>query len=178
MHLLTYNALFKGLAQRHNAIQATATNNRFVRIFLSEDPVQKQVDITEFYDVLRNKLQAKVGQPFFVLQNYQVDYGDNDGDYFNRKVQGAYYVLQKVKVGDHDGRDAAVDACERIAEQILAAAVHALRAEHQVGISVGDAWAEHIGPIAVDHVGVRINLAWTDPATQELTYNPDFFTTA
>jgi hypothetical protein len=176
MHLLAYTDLFRGLAQRHKALAATPENGRFLRIFISADPIQKQIDLSEWYNSLRTKLKAPLGQAYFVLENYQVDYADNDGDYFSRKVQGAFLVMEKVKTDDYEGRDVAVSASEVIAEQILAAVVPLLREQHHVRISVGDAWSEHIGPIADGFVGVRLNLSWEEPATQDLTYNPDAFT--
>ena len=176
MHLPAYTALFRGLAQRHQAILATADNNRFLRLLISADPIQKQIDLSEFYNALRSRLKAPVGQALFVLENYQVDFDDNQGDSFSRKVQGAFFVLQKVKLDDYDARDAAIGACEAIAEQVLAAAVQQLRETYRVRVSVGDAWAEHIGPIGDGHVGVRVNLAWQEAATAELSYNPTYFT--
>jgi hypothetical protein len=176
MHLLAYTDLFRSLARRHKAIAATPANGRFMRIFISADPIQKQIDLSEWYNALRTKLQAPIGQAYFVLENYQVDYDDNGGDYFSRKVAGAFLVLRKVKTDDYDARDVAVDACERIAEQLLAAAVPLLREQQRVDISVGDAWAEHVGPLADGFVGVRLNLSWQEPATEELTYTPDAFT--
>lgn len=175
MHLPAYTALFRDLAQRHKLIAATPENGRFMRILISADPIQKQIDTTEFYTSLRTRLKAPAGQAVFVLENYQVDYTDNEGDYFARHVQGAFFVLQKVALSDYDARDAAIGACELVAEQVLAAAVVQLRTQHRVRVSLGDAWAEHIGPIGDGHVGVRVNLAWHEPATQELTFNPDNF---
>ena len=176
MHLLDYTNLFRGLAQRHRAILATPDNNRFTRIIISADPIQKQIDLAEFYAKLRSRIQAPYGQPVFVLENYQVDYNDNQGDYLSRQAQGAFLVLQLVRSGDFDGRDTAIDNCEHVAEELLAAALRPLREEHQVRISVGDAWAEHLGPIADGYYGVRMNFAWTDPATRDLSYNADHFT--
>lgn len=176
MHLFAYTQLFRELARRHVAIQATAENGRFLRMLLSADPVQKQLDLSEFYGVLRSRLKAPAGQAFLVLENYQADYGDNDGDHFTRELRGAYLVLMKVATGDYDARDAAISTCEQIAEQLLAAAVQQLRQEHNARISVADAFCEHIGPVGDGHVGVRLNLSWSEPATQELTYNPENFT--
>ena len=176
MNLTTYTDLFRELARRHKAIQATPDNERFLRIFISADPVQKQIDTVGFYDALRSRLKAKEGQAFFVLENYQTDYGDNEGDYYSRQLHGAFFVLQLVKPGDYNARDVAVAHCEQIGEQLLAAAIEQLREQHQVRISLNDAWSEHIGPIGDGHVGVRLNLSWREPATQELSYNPDHFT--
>jgi len=176
MHLLAYTQLFRGLAQRHVDVLATPENGRFVRILISADPVQKQLDLSEFYNVLKSRLKAPIGQAFLVSENYQTDYSDNDGDYYSRDFQGAFLVLQKVKIDDYDGRVAGIDACEQIAEQVLAAAVQLLRDEHHVRISLRDAWAELIGPIGDGHVGVRVNFSWSAPATQELTFNAAKFT--
>ena len=176
MNLTTYTALFRDLARRHKAIAATPENERFLRIFISADPIQKQIDTVGFYDALRSRLKAKEGQPFFVLENYQTEYGDNQGDYYTRELRGAFFILQLVKPGDYNARDVAVAHCEEVGEQLLAAAIEQLRDEHQVHTSLNDAWSEHIGPIGDGHVGVRINLSWREPATQELTFNPDHFT--
>ena len=176
MNLITYTALFRELARRHKSIGASPENGRFMRIFISADPIQKQIDTVEYYDSLRNRLKAKAGQAFFVLENYQTDYADNEGDYYARELKGAFFVLMLVAKDDHNARDVAVAACEQIGEQLLAAAIAQLRDEHQVHTSLNDAWAEHIGPIGDGHVGVRVNLSWKEPATAALTYNPDHFT--
>jgi hypothetical protein len=176
MHLDTYTDLFRELARRHKAIAASPTNGRFMRIFISADPVQKQIDTVEFYTSLRSKLKAPIGQPVLVVQNYQVDYGDNQGDYFSRQLHGAFLVLQQVKLDDPDARDVAVANCELIGEQVLAAALQQLRDQYEVFVSLNDCWSEHIGPIGDGHVGVRVNLSWKEGASEELTYNPDLFT--
>lgn len=176
MNLTTYTALFRGLAERHVDVRATAQNGRFLRILISADPVQKQLDLSEFYGALRTRLKVGAGQAFVVLENYQVDYEDNDGDYYARRFQGAFLVLQKVVLSDYDARDAAIGACETIAEDLLAGAIKELRATYRARISVRDAFAEHVGPVGDGHVGVRLNLAWSEPATEELTFNPLKFT--
>jgi hypothetical protein len=58
MRLNTYNQLLSELARRHKAIAAAPENGRFMRIFISADPVQKQLDLMEFYRSLRSKLKA------------------------------------------------------------------------------------------------------------------------
>lgn len=175
MRLNTYNNLLSDLARRHKAIAATAKNGRFMRIFISADPVQKQLDLLEWYRSLRSKLDAKEGQPYLVAQNYQLDYGDNNGDYLSRDITGAYLVLQRAKKDDYDARDAAVARCEEIAEQVFAALVHVLREEHGSYLTEGDAWLEHIGPLEDLSVGVRLNFTFRDGATEQLTYNEDHF---
>lgn len=176
MRLDTYHHLLSELARRHHAIEATPQNGRFSRIFISADPVQKQLDLMQFEGNLRSGLQAPAGQPYLVAENYQVDYGDNQGDYLSRQFSAAYLVLQRVaSVQDYAARDRAVATCETIAEQLLAALVVQLRDEHRADVSVRDAWMEHLGPLKDLSVGVRVNFKWSEPATQELTYDPEYF---
>lgn len=175
MNLTAYNDLFRDLATRHKAILATPANGRFLRVLISTDFVQKQLDLSEFYGKLRSGLQARAGQPFLVAENYQTDYVDQDADYYRRKVSGAYLVLQHVRLDDYDGRDAAISACEQIAEQLLGALVYRLRDEHAAYLTLSDAWSEHVGPVGDGHVGVRMNLTWKEPATEELGYDATKF---
>lgn len=175
MRLNTYNDLLSDLARRHKAIAYTPQNGRFMRIFISADPVQKQLDLLQFERSTRSQLKAPQGQPYLLAQNYQVDYADNDGDYFSREFAAAFLVLQRVNVDDYPARDKAVANCEEIAEQLLAALVYELRENHQAVISVRDAWLEHIGPLADTSVGVRLNFSWQESASEELTYDDTLF---
>lgn len=175
MRFSAYTALFRDLAQRHVALLATEQNSRFLRVRIASDPIAQQLDLHEFHNSLRSKLKAPPGQALFVLQNYELDYGDNQGDYFTRQPQGAFWVLRRESPTDTDAIEAAIDACEAIAEEILAAVVHQQQQRYQVRISVGDAYAEHIGPIADQYFGVRLHFAWSETATQDLTYNPAKF---
>jgi hypothetical protein len=175
MRLQAYTALFQDLAARHRAIGYTPANERFLTITVSADPIARQLDLNDFYTKLQSKLQAPKGQPFFVLQNYQLDYGDNGGDHFTRQAHGAFYVLQATLLNNAPARTAAVDACEAVAEELLAAAIHQLRADYRLRLSLNDCFAEHIGPLADHYVGVRMNFTWSETATPDLTYDPTKF---
>jgi len=175
MRLNTYNTLLSDLARRHKAIAYTPQNGRFMRIYISADPVQKQLDLLQFERSTRSQLQAPAGQPYLLAQNYQVDYADNDGDYLSREFAAAFLVPQRVNVDDYPARDKAIANCEEIAEQLLAALVYELRENHQAVISVRDAWLEHIGPLQDTSVGVRLNFSWQEPATEALTYDDTLF---
>jgi hypothetical protein len=177
MRLTTYHDLLRELARRHKGIAATPQNGRFLQIFISADPVQKQVDIMQFQNAQRSELKALPGQAYLVAENYQVDYGDNEGDYLSREFRGAYLVLQRADRNNYAARDKAISDCEDIAEQLLAALVEQLRGEeHQAYITVREAWLEHIGPLADSSVGVRMGFAWRESGNEELVYNPDLFT--
>lgn len=176
MNLVAYNALFRDLAARHKRILATPKNGRFLRILISTDFVQKQLDLSEFYSKLTSGLEARAGQPFLVVENYQTSYIDEQADYYRRKVEAAYLVLQHVALDDYDGRDQAISDCEEIAEQLLGAVVNTLLSPpHNAYLTLADAWSEHMGPVADGHVGVRVNLTWKEPATEEISYDPTQF---
>ncbi|HEX8656472.1 MAG TPA: hypothetical protein VF690_03010 [Hymenobacter sp.] len=174
MRLLAYNQLFRGLAARYLDIAATPENGRFLRIQISADPIAKQIDLSGFYGALRSKLKAP-NQAFLILENYQIDYDDNNGDWFARRLHGAFLVLKKTPTGNDEARDAAIDACEQIAEDILAALVLQLEQTYRVSMTLNDAFAEHVGPVGDGHVGVRINFSWKESAGEDLTYNPSKF---
>ena len=175
MNLTAYNALFRDLAARHKAVLATPDNGRFLRVLISTDFVQKQLDLSEFYSKLKSGLKARGNQPFLVVENYQTDYIDQEADYYRRQVHAAYLVLQYVRLDDYDGRDEAISACEQIAEELLGALAYRLRDEHQAYLTLADAWSEHVGPVGEGHVGVRVNLTWKEPATEELLYDETKF---
>ena len=175
MRLDTYHGLLSELARRHKAIAATPENGRFSRIFISVDPVQKQIDLLNFQNGSRSGLKAPQGQPYLVAENYQVDYGDNQGDYFSREFRAAYLVLTRVDQHNYAARDQAVAACELIGEQLLAALVAQLREDHAADISVRNAWLEHVGPLSDTSVGVRVGFTWSEPAGEDLVYNPELF---
>ncbi|MGI4760597.1 MAG: hypothetical protein ACRYF0_07825 [Janthinobacterium lividum] len=176
MRLDTYHHLLSELGRRHKAITASPENGRFLRIFISADPVQKQIDLINFQGATRSELKAPAGQAYLVAENYQVDYGDNQGDYLSREFRGAYLVLQRADRNNYAQRDAAVAKCETVAEQLLAALVEQLREEHDALISVRDAWLEHLGPLADTSVGVRMNFTWSESAGEDLVYDETHFT--
>lgn len=176
MRHLEYTTLFRGLATRHLDIQHRPDQVRFVRLILSADPVQKVMDFQEFYDGLKNKINLKGGQACLVLENYQADYSDDNGDYFAKTHHAAFLVLKLVKDGDYDRRDEVIDECEGIGEEVMAAAIAALRAlPRPVHVSAGDVLQEAVGPVGDHFYGARFNFSFRSPATGELTYNPTKF---
>lgn len=176
MRHLEYTTLFRELATRHRDIQHRADQVRFVRLILSSDPIQKVMDFQEFYDGLRNKINLKSGQACLVLENYQADYTDNEGDFFGKVHHAAFLVLKLVPTGDYDRRDQVIDECEGIGEELLGAAIARLRAmERPIRISPGDILQEAVGPIGDHFYGARFNFSFRSAATGELTYDATKF---
>jgi hypothetical protein len=176
MRHLEYTAIFRDLATRHLALQHRDDQVRFVRMIVSSDPIQKLLDYQEFTDGLRNKINLKAGGACLVLENYQSNYTDNDGDFFGKEHLGAFLVLKPVKEGDYNRRDEVIDECEAIGEEVMAAAIHQLRAlPRSVQVTPADVLQEAIGPVGDNFYGARFNFSFRTPATGELTYNPDKF---
>jgi hypothetical protein len=176
MRHLEYTTLFRDLATRHLGIQHRPDQLRFVRMLISSDPVQKLLDYQEFTDGLRTALDLRNGQACLILENYQSDYSDNDGDFFGKEHHGAFLVLKPVGEGAYDRRDEVIDECEAIGEELMGAAIARLRAGTPgARISPADVMQEAIGPVGDGFYGVRFNFTFRSPATEELTYDPTKF---
>ncbi|WP_210519889.1 hypothetical protein [Hymenobacter terricola] len=178
MRHLEYTQLFRDLATRHVDIRhGQDGGTRFLRILLSSDPIQRQLDLSEFQNGLKNRIKLAGGLACLVLENYEADYTDNDGDYYARIHRGAFLVLKLTKTDDFDGRDQAIDDCERIGEDLLGAFIRALRGrEVPLRITANDIMGECVGPVGDNFYGCRYSFTYASPATEDLTFNPDKFT--
>ena len=106
MRHLKYAQLFRDLATRHVDIRyGQDGGTRFLRILISSDPIQRQLDLSEFQSGLKSRIKLAGGLACLVLENYEADYTDNDGDYYARLHRGAFLVLKATKQDDYDGRD-------------------------------------------------------------------------
>lgn len=169
-----YTQIGRRLAERHVAIQHSATECRFVRVLISTDPIQKQLDLTEFYSALRTRLKMRAGKAAVILENYQADYDDNQGDFYAKYHHAAFIVLKQVREGDFDGRDTAIDECEEIGEDLMGAWIEELT-EMGLRITPADVLQEAVGPIGDGLVGCRFNFMFRTSATLALSYNEDKF---
>ncbi|WP_310391569.1 hypothetical protein [Hymenobacter sp.] len=178
MRHLAYTALFRDLATRHVDIRHAQDDGgtRFLRILISSDPIQRQLDLSEFHGSLRNRLKLAGGQACLVLENYEVDYLDSDGDYIGRVHRGAFLVLKLTKADDYDGRDRAVDDCERIGEEVMGAAIAHLRGLG-LRITPADVLGECVGPVGDHFYGCRFSFTYMSHATVDMTFNPEKFST-
>jgi hypothetical protein len=169
-----YTAIGRGLATRHLAIQHSPEQLRFLRILISSDPIQKQLDLSEFYNSLRSRLDLSDGGAAMILENYQADYDDQRGDFYAKYHHAAFIVLKSIDASDYDQRDLAIDATERIGEELMGAFIYELQ-ERGLVITPADVMQEAVGPIAGSFVGTRFNFMFRSAATQALTYQPDAF---
>lgn len=166
-----YTALGRELARQHKGIQHSEQHCRFLRILLSSDPIQKQLDLSEFYSSLRDKLDLGQGQAAMILENYQADYDDNRGDAYHKYHNSAFLIVKRVEPGDYDARDQAIDDCEQIGEQLLATLIEQLT-DAGLQITPADVMQEAVGPLASYFVGCRFNYVFRSAARQALTHNP------
>ncbi|MCA8831975.1 hypothetical protein [Hymenobacter pini] len=169
-----YSNMGRELARRHQDIQHSDTKCRFLRILISTDPIQKQLDLSDFYNSLRNTLDLPADKAAMVLENYQADYDDNQGDAYYKFHHSSFIVLKLVEAGNYEARDQAIDETERIGEELMAAYIEQLT-EAGMYITPADVMQEAVGPIAGQFVGCRFNYVFRSSARQALTYNSDKF---
>lgn len=175
MRHLAYTQLFRDLATRHLGIRhGQDGGTRFVRLLISSDPIQRQLDLSEFQTGLRNRIKLAGGLACLVLENYEVDYLDRDGDYTGRVHRGAFLVLKLTQENDYDGRDQAVDDCERMGEEVMGAAIAHIRGLG-LRITPADVLSECVGPVGDNFYGCRFSFSYMSHATQDMTFNPDKF---
>ncbi|GAB3233015.1 hypothetical protein GCM10027346_20660 [Hymenobacter seoulensis] len=167
-----YTSMCRLLASTHKDIQHSADQCRFLRILISTDPVQKQLDLSEFYSSLRTRLDLPGDRAAMVVENYQADYDDNKGDAYHKFHHSSFMILKKVEVGDFDGRDAAIDETERIGEELIATLIEQLN-EAGMYITPAEVMQEAVGPINQILVGCRFNYVFRSSARRALTHNPD-----
>ncbi|QCR23070.1 hypothetical protein [Pontibacter sp. SGAir0037] len=159
------------LAERHKELQHSESNNRFYRMYLSFNPEQLLLDMTDFFSALRNKIKDEV--PFMVLQNYMSKYADNRGDNKEKHLDCAFMVLQKLDKSEN--KDAVYDHTEQIGAELLAAWRYQLLQTYKHQLPVHGITSEPIGPIGTYFYGTRYNFTIVAPANAELHYNPSKF---
>ncbi len=171
-----YTDLLRDLATRHKEILHTAQKRAFTKVYLSADPVAKQVSLVNFY----GKLKESFGPaPFLVAMSYDALHEDcGDGKILAHR-RGGFLVLEKA-VNTDAARDAALDRSERLGYELMAAVAEFFRgpAGRRAGrlLNLGSLAVDSIGPVGDGFVGTRFEFDFTENAVQALTYNPDAFT--
>lgn len=175
MRHLAYCTLFRTLAERHQLIRHTVATPRFARIVVSLDPIQRLLDLQEFTSVLATRLKPGGGTHAMVLETCNTQYRDNGGDHRNRQRHGAFLILTKCGK-EPDDISAALDSCEIVGENILAAVLHEFADDPRTRFAVGDFTSDAVGPLGDGTwYGVRFDFEYTTPANAALTYDPAAF---
>ncbi|WP_299755310.1 hypothetical protein [uncultured Pontibacter sp.] len=167
MRKTEYRALFEGWCSRHKELQENGC--KFSELHLSRNPMQQELDMSEFYGNLRYATEMQA-----VLQNYDADYEGQSFDDMSRYLHGALIILDKVDTDDWAQRNEALDKTERMAEEILAAVVKQLNESYDYFITPSDLQTEDIGPVNGYH-GTRLSFRIKQQATPSLHFNPDLF---
>ncbi|MDX5510636.1 MAG: hypothetical protein LPK01_00320 [Hymenobacteraceae bacterium] len=171
-----YNALFRDMARRHIDIQHTEKECRFLRMTLSSDPVARMLDLREFYDALAGKLKLN-GKCAMVLQSYEADYNDNEGDHYTKEFIGGMIILGKVKQGDYDQQEEVQDKTEEIGEDILGMVLEQFGASYSPHrhMTASDISSQKVGPVGDNFYGTRFDFSFSEPAGQALIAKPEKF---
>ena len=176
MRSATYEGLFHALAKRHKLIRHLDDQPRFARIVVSVDPMQKQVDLYEMQTTLLGSyLKPGAGEQVLVLESLQTAYQDNQGDNYQHRRRGAFFILEQVT---EKGREwEALDRTELTGEQLLGAVLEQFRDQPKVRFVVGSIQSDAVGPVGTDLTwyGTRFDFEFFTPATGALCYQPAAF---
>ena len=172
-----YVGLLRELATRHKLIQHSEAAPRFARIITSIDPLQRIVDLHELSEkILGRRLKPGTGQQVLVVESLQTDYQGGVGDNRTRVRHGAYMVLQQVPTRDYDAIEAAIDATETTAEELMGGFEKALEGQVKVRVLPESLGSDAIGPLGDGTwYGTRLDFDFTTPASAALAYNPNAF---
>ena len=177
MRNAAYEGLFYKLAQTHKQIRHRDDAPRFARIIVSVDPMQKLADLAEMEGMLTSRfLKAGSGQQVLVLESLTSQVQDNQGDNYQHRRRGAFFVLAKA-VNPRDAW-AVIDQTEVTGEQLLGAALHELEETPKVRLVVGSIALDAVGPLGDGTwYGTRFDFEFFTPATAALRYEPAAFIT-
>lgn len=161
---LDYTSLFREAARRHVDLRHSATEMHFGRLILTGWPLTK-LDIDEFL----NAQKAKLRLPILLLESYDARYQDNGADNVRKLATSAFIVLDQVGRDGYDKRDAVIESCESIGEQVLGFAIEHYRRK-RLKLDASTISSEKVGPIGDGLWGVRFNFQLPDVANAPLAY--------
>lgn len=177
MRNAAYEGLFYRLAQQHKLIRHRDDAPRFARLIVSVDPLQKLADLAEMEATLLGTtryFRPESGQQVLVLESLQTQVQDNQGDNFQHRRRGAFFVLAQAPTA----RDAwaVIDQTEITGEQLLGAVRHEFADNPKTRLVMGSITLDAVGPIGDGTwYGTRFDFEFSTPATGALTYNPAAF---
>ncbi len=176
MRNAAYEGLFYKLAQTHKEIRHRDDAPRFARIIVSVDPLQKLADLSEMETALLGRfLKPGDGEQVLVLESLTSQVQDNQGDNYQHRRRGAFFVLAKAPTAREAW--AVIDQTEVTGEQLLGAVLHELEATPKTRLVVGSIALDAVGPLGPDGTwyGTRFDFEFFTPATAALRYEPAAF---
>lgn len=174
----TYSDLIRDLATRHVDIRHSDApkGRRYLKIVVAADPIQKQVNLANFYTKLKGEFPS--GAPFVLQLTYDTLHEDTGSDQVLAHRRGGFMVLHKAQ-NTEASRDEILSLTERIGYELMAgvcaffrgpAGRRAGRVLQRTGLA-----ADAVGPVADDFYGTRFEFDFTESATRALTYDPTKF---
>jgi hypothetical protein len=172
----TYTDLLKDLATRHVEIQHTEKNQRFLKLIVAADPIQKIANLSTFYQKGKATLP---GNDFFVVQlSYDTLHQDTGADEVKAHRRGGFMVMHKAR-DTQESRDQVLSDTERIGYELMAAVCEFFRgmAGRRAGRTLdrSSIAVEAVGPLGDYFCGTRFEFDFTESATQSLTYDATRF---
>lgn len=162
-----YKDLFFTIVARHKELKQSGVATS--QMHLSANPLQQQLDLSEFYSSLKNKRGTQV-----VLQSFHTEYEGDAGPNRSRWLHGALLVLEYVDKDNWQLQGEVYDRTERQAEEILAAAMRQVNETYKYLMEAKHLEGEKIGPVNGFH-GTRISFSIKQLAVASLHYKPDLF---
>ncbi|AMJ65053.1 hypothetical protein [Hymenobacter sp. PAMC 26628] len=164
MRHLSYTDLFRQAARAHVALRHSDTEMHFGRLILTGWPLTK-LDIDEFLTATKSRIRL----PILLLESYDARYQDNGADNIRKLCQAAFIVLDKPGSKDYDDRDATLDKCEEIGEDVLGYAIDYYR-KKRLKLDPSTVSSEKVGPIGDGFWGTRFNFQLPEIANYPLAY--------
>jgi len=127
--------------------------------------------ISQLEELLSNLRYVK--SPFLVVQDdHEGGFETSSLDIIQRRRFFSFYILSKVKMNDHDGRQAAMDAAEDIGSDIIAKMQHDTRARTVNFDLSGQSFP--VGPLGDNCFGIGFQFSVESRFCR--TYDPAKFT--
>jgi hypothetical protein len=172
----TYSSLLRDLATRHVDIRHSAEKKRFLKLIVAADPIQKQINLSSFYQKMKGTLP---GDAHFVVQlSYDTLHQDTGSDQVLAHRRGGFMVMAKAKETE-ESRDNILASTEGIGYELMAAVCEFFRgpAGRRAGrvLERSSIAVEAVGPLGDSFYGTRFEFDFTESATEALTYNPTKF---
>ena len=172
----SYSELLRDLATRHVEIQHSAKNCRYLKVIVAADPIQKQLNLANFYDKAKSTWPGNA--PLLLQLSYDTLYEDTGSDQVLAHRRGGFIVLHKAK-NTEESRDEVLTQTERIGHELMAAVCDFFRgpAGRRAGrvLQRSSIAADAVGPIGDNFYGTRFEFDFTESATLLLQFNPAKF---
>lgn len=171
MRHIQFTELFRDLARRHQLLHHTDDKPRFLRAVVSSDPIQRELDLIELEQAIRNRVKAL---PVMVLTPYEAEYQDNGADNRMRQCFASMMILDRPS--KEVELEAVFDSTHQIGAQVMGQVLEYFRRNRATGaMSANDISIDPLSKVADGLAGTRFTFAFSVVANAELAPNNDVF---